>query len=169
MSDLIENVLDLARGRFGTGIPLKPMENVALKPVLEQVIGEIAAAYPERALHVTLPDVAAKCDPGRIAQLVSNLLANAIVHGAKGGAVTVFGTASEAMFELCVSNPGDEIAEETRAQLFKPFVCASANPSQEGLGLGLYIASEIAKSHGGTLTVASSPAETRFTFRMPLR
>jgi signal transduction histidine kinase len=168
MSDLIENVLDLARGRLGDGIPLKPLTDVALKPLLEQVIGEIASAHPEREIRVSLSDVVAKCDPGRIGQLTSNLLANAIVHGAADGAIIVTGTATHSVFQLCVSNPGSEIPRETQARLFKPFVRASANPSHEGLGLGLYIASEIAKSHDGTLLLASSPDETRFTFQMPL-
>jgi signal transduction histidine kinase len=168
MSGLIENVLDFARGRLGDGIPLKPMENVELKPLLEQVLAEIASAHPERRIDVLLGDATVKCDPSRIGQLASNLLSNAVTHGATDGMIAVRGTASASMFELTVSNPGVEIPQETRAHLFKPFVRASANPSGQGLGLGLYIASEIAQAHGGTLSVESSPAETRFVFRMPL-
>ena len=63
---------------------------------------------------------------------------------------------------------GDPIPPAAQEQLFQPFSRGSDQPGQRGLGLGLYIASEIAKVHGGTLTVASSPDETRFTFRMPL-
>ena|ERR1700730_3797820 len=70
-------------------------------------------------------------------------------------------------FELSVSNQGYPIPAETIKDLFKPFVRATARPSQPSLGLGLYIASEIARAHGGTLTVESLYDETRFTFRMP--
>jgi phosphoserine phosphatase RsbU/P len=56
----------------------------------------------------------------------------------------------------------------TMERLFQPFFRGEAQPSQNGLGLGLHIASEIAKAHGGALEVASTPQETRFTFQMPL-
>jgi signal transduction histidine kinase len=71
------------------------------------------------------------------------------------------------MLELAVANPGDPIPPATRERLFQPFTRASAQPNQQGLGLGLYIASEIARAHAGTLDVTSTPAETRFTLRMP--
>lgn len=54
------------------------------------------------------------------------------------------------------------------AELFKPLVRASASPNQQGVGLGRYICSHIAKAHAGTLDVVSTPEETRFRFRMPL-
>jgi signal transduction histidine kinase len=72
-------------------------------------------------------------------------------------------------FEISVNNGGAEIPEATLSQLFQPYVRGADSMRREGLGLGLYIASEIAKAHGGTLDAVSNPAETRFTFRMPLR
>ena len=74
----------------------------------------------------------------------------------------------DGIFELSVSNAGAEIPPLALAQLFKPFVRGQAVPNQQGLGLGLYIAAEIAKTHKGTIDAQSSPEETRFTFRMPL-
>jgi sigma-B regulation protein RsbU (phosphoserine phosphatase) len=68
---------------------------------------------------------------------------------------------------LSISNGGKQIPPGDLARLFMPFV-RGAHVSEKGLGLGLYIASEIAKAHGGTLTASSSPVETRFTFQMPL-
>jgi signal transduction histidine kinase len=70
-------------------------------------------------------------------------------------------------FELSVSNAGNPIAPATLEHLFEPFYHSGPAHAREGLGLGLYIAGEIAKAHGGTLSVTSTPEETRFTFRMP--
>ena len=70
-------------------------------------------------------------------------------------------------FELSVANSGEPIPPAIMTELFKPFVRAASKPNQQGLGLGLYICSEIAKAHGGTLDVSSTPDETRFTFRLP--
>jgi sigma-B regulation protein RsbU (phosphoserine phosphatase) len=72
------------------------------------------------------------------------------------------------VFELAVSNPGKPISEAARKKLFTPFYRGTVRKSLQGLGLGLYIASEIAQAHGGTLGVASGEIETRFTFKMPL-
>jgi sigma-B regulation protein RsbU (phosphoserine phosphatase) len=70
--------------------------------------------------------------------------------------------------ELSVSNAGDPIPPAAMERLFQPFTRGAVRPSQQGLGLGLFIASQVAKAHGGTLYATSSPDETRFTFRMPL-
>ena len=69
--------------------------------------------------------------------------------------------------EISVANSGAPIPREHPGHLFQPFSRASARAGQEGLGFGLYIASEIARAHGGSLSVASAMEETRFTFRMP--
>ena len=104
----------------------------------------------------------------RIAQLLSNLLANALTHGAPDAPVRVDAHTDAARLELSVANRGDPIPPATQQRLFQPFSRASLRPGQQGLGLGLYIASEIARAHGGTLEVSSTAEETRFTFRMPL-
>jgi signal transduction histidine kinase len=71
------------------------------------------------------------------------------------------------VFALSVENKGEPIPPGTVDRLFQPFFRGAGRTGQQGLGLGLYIASEIARAHGGTLTVASSPERTRFTLRMP--
>jgi signal transduction histidine kinase len=95
------------------------------------------------------------------------LLANALTHGDLDGPIWVRAGSDETGFELSVANLGETIAPDIVNQLFQPFTRASARIGQEGLGLGLYIASEIARAHDGSLEVASSSEETRFTFRMP--
>ena len=109
------------------------------------------------------------CDPRRIGQLLSNLLGNALTHGSAEEPVVVRASTAGGVFELSVSNAGDPIPADVMRNLFQPFYRGAVRPSQQGLGLGLYIASQIAHAHGGTLTVASTPEATRFTFKMPLR
>jgi sigma-B regulation protein RsbU (phosphoserine phosphatase) len=71
-------------------------------------------------------------------------------------------------FLLAVSNGGEAIPAKALERLFEPFFRADVRPSQQGLGLGLYIVSAIARAHGGSIDVASDASETRFSFRMPL-
>jgi signal transduction histidine kinase len=168
MSALIDNVLDFARGRLGSGITLKRSPQ-SLEPVLNQVIAELRAGSPGRKIETTFDLTrAVDCDCGRIAQLFSNLLGNAVTHGAAERPIRVHATTQDGKFELSVANAGEPIPSEAMERLFQPFYRVAEQGSQQGLGLGLYIASEIARAHGGRIDVTSSPAETRFTFRMPL-
>jgi signal transduction histidine kinase len=166
MEALINDVLDFARGRLGGGLTLnaRPAE---LRPVLEQVAFELGAAWPERKLEarydITRPVL---CDKHRIGQLYSNLLGNAFVHGAPDQPVRVRASTADG-FELAVVNGGPPIPEAAMRRLFQPFFRGEVRNSQQGLGLGLYIAAEIARAHCGRLDVASNPTETRFTFTMP--
>jgi signal transduction histidine kinase len=169
MSALIDNVLDFARGRLGSGIALKRSPQ-SLEPVLNQVIAELRAGSPGRKIETTFDLTrAVDCDGGRIAQLFSNLLGNAVTHGAAERPIHVRATTQDGKLELSVANAGEPIPSEAMERLFQPFYRLAEQGSQQGLGLGLYIASEIARAHGGRIDVTSSPAETRFTFRMPLQ
>jgi phosphoserine phosphatase RsbU/P len=106
------------------------------------------------------------CDPGRIAQLLSNLLGNALTHGSATAPVRVQAICDADTVELSVANAGDPIPPAARVRLFQPFYRGEVRPSRQGWGLGLYIANEIAKAHGRSLNVVSTPEETRFAFRM---
>jgi Histidine kinase-, DNA gyrase B-, and HSP90-like ATPase len=81
--------------------------------------------------------------------------------------VVVHAETQDGSLELWVANAGEPIPEASMEKLFEPFFSRRARASRQGLGLGLYIAFQIAKAHDGTLTVTSSPNETRFTFTMP--
>jgi hypothetical protein len=168
MAALIDDVLDFARGRLGGGISVSPVIDPGLEAALTQVVAELRTAWPERIINseIALYQPVA-CDSARIAQLFSNLLANALNHGDPGGPVRVRAHSGQSTFVLSVANVGEPIPDDIRARLFQPFARAAARAGQPGLGLGLYIAAEIARAHGGTLDVASTPEETRFTFRMP--
>ncbi len=168
MSALIDNVLDFARGRLGSGITLKRAPQ-SLQPVLNQVIAEFRTSSPERKIATNFDlTQAVNCDGGRIAQLFSNLLGNSVTHGTAARPIQVQARTHDGAFELSVANSGQPIPAEAMDRLFQPFYRVSAQEAHQGLGLGLYIASEIARAHGGSIDVTSSPQETRFTFRMPL-
>lgn len=168
MAGLIDNVLDFARARLGGGWTLH-LEEQNVEPIVAQVVAEMRTALPDRKIEslVQAPQPV-NCDRVRISQLLSNLIGNAIAHGDAVEPVRVAAVTEAGIFALSVSNAGKEISPDALARLFMPFV-RGENAGEKGLGLGLYIASEIAKAHGGDLTASSSPAETRFTFRMPLR
>jgi signal transduction histidine kinase len=169
MAGIINNVLDLARGRLGGGIPVDCKPGAKLGDALAQVTAELQTAYPQRVIKTDFVfDGPVTCDSARIAQLFSNLLANALTHGDPAGPVSAQARTDGAMFELAVANPGPPIPADAARLLFKPFTRAAGSGGEKGLGLGLYIASEIARAHSGTLLLASTPEETRFTFRMPL-
>jgi signal transduction histidine kinase len=166
MANLIDNVLDLARGRLAGGLALKRNRDEPLEPALAQVVEELRAAWPERPIGADMQlDAPVDCDPARIAQLLSNLLANALVHG--NGPVRVTARGKGGALELAVANGGAPIPPEVMARIFQPFYRAAADGNRQGLGIGLYIASEIARAHGGTLSVTSDDTETRFTLHVP--
>jgi signal transduction histidine kinase len=169
MAELIDNVLDFAHGRLGGGLTLERDAHVPLAEVLEQVVDELRTAWPERLIETRLEVTrTVSCDAARVAQLLSNLVANALTHGATEEPILVRASTQDGSFELSVANQGEPIPPPTLKRLFQPFFRVAARPSQQGLGLGLYIASEIARAHGGSLDVTSDQQETRFTFRMPL-
>lgn len=162
---LLDDVTDFARGRMGGGISLNLRHEPNLQLLLQQAVDELRKVHPERAIVAELPDqLSLLCDGARMVQLLSNLLKNAIVHGSQATPVQVQARLANGIFELAVSNSGAPIPEEIQAKLFKPF-WQSAGGNSQGLGLGLFIASEIAVSHGGTLEVASTGSSTTFTYR----
>jgi sigma-B regulation protein RsbU (phosphoserine phosphatase) len=169
MRGLIDNVLDFARARLGDGLSLDIDATKPLQPTLEQVVRELQWIQPGRDIRTTFQlDTAIPADHARLSQLLSNLLGNAITHGAADHPIEVRATAVNGTFELSVSNKGEPISPENQANLFQPFFRGSVRPSQQGLGLGLFISSEIARAHGGALEVKSDEIETRFTFRMTI-
>jgi sigma-B regulation protein RsbU (phosphoserine phosphatase) len=170
MSGLIDNVLDFARGRLGGGITLSRDASRPLEPVLQQVVDELRTTMPDRVIEsdFRIADPI-NCDRSRIGQMASNLIGNALTHGSPDRPVKVVASTDNGMFELWVANAGEPIPDAAMANLFQPFFRGQVRANLQGLGLGLYIASEIAKAHEGTITVTSTAEETRFTFLMPLR
>jgi sigma-B regulation protein RsbU (phosphoserine phosphatase) len=168
MASLIDNVLDFARGRLGGGLSLDRRKQT-LEPILEQVIDELRASWPDREIDARISFTAPiDSDAVRLSQLLSNLAGNALTHGAATGPVVVSAVDANGWFELTVSNPGPEIPPAALERLFQPFARGEVSPNKQGLGLGLFISSEIAKAHGGVLTAESGNGMIHFVFRMPL-
>jgi len=169
MAGLIDDVMDFARGRLGGGLTLGRNANEPLEPVLRQVVAELRTAMPGRdmdvSIHLAEP---VDCDRRRIAQMVSNLLGNALTHGNAGDPVRLRALTHEGWLVVSIANTGTPIPGAMMENIFEPFARGKHRPSLQGLGLGLYISHQIAVAHGGTLEVISTEAETRFTFRMAL-
>jgi signal transduction histidine kinase len=169
MAELIENVMDFARGRLGGGLADVDRAAAPLGQDLEQVVQEARAIWPDRSIdYRSTLQGPVPADAKRIAQMLSNLLGNALKYGSREQPVEVRVETGAAGFVLSVANGGPAIPASIRANLFQPFVRTHGHSSPEGLGLGLYIVAEIARAHGGTVDVASVEGRTVFTFRMPL-
>ncbi len=170
MGRLIDDVLDLTRGRMGGGLTISRKVEEDLSLHLKQVVAELSTGSGRRIdVEIDLPEPVL-VDAGRIDQLVSNLLGNALSHGAEDKPVGLSARVAGHDLVISVSNGGDPIPPETIGRLFQPFFRGgdAAGRHEQGLGLGLHIASEIAKAHGGTLSVSSSAEKTTFEFRMPI-
>jgi len=166
MNAMVGNILDFARGRLVGDLPLR-FKPESPEVIVTQIVNELAIAHPEREIVLDCDSATPlMCDAQRIGQLVSNLVGNALTHGEQGTPVVVECHESEDEFILSVTNNGPEIPMHVRGTLFQPFEQGAESHASGSLGLGLYIASTIAKAHGGSLTVQSSSTETIFTFRM---
>ncbi|MBB4634732.1 GAF domain-containing sensor histidine kinase [Longimicrobium terrae] len=169
MSHLINDVLDFARGRLGGGVPVY-LEEVDTERLVRQVVEEVASGHPARTLRITASTAGkAWLDESRAAQLLSNLVSNAVQYSPAHLPVDVRvegGEGDNVVFS--VHNGGDPIPAEAIPRLFDPYVRAERSAPRTGLGLGLYIASEIVRAHGGEIRVESSAeAGTMFTVELP--
>jgi signal transduction histidine kinase len=167
MNELIEDVLDFAKGHLGDGIQVikQPSEN--LGQLLSGILSEYKLIHPERLVEIDIQELpAVNCDDRRIGQVFSNLLGNAYKYGDTDKPIKVFSGYEEGNFVLSVSNACRKIPEQDLVRLFQPFYHGVITGTKS-LGLGLYIAHEIAKAHGGSLEVISTDEVTTFTFRLP--
>jgi signal transduction histidine kinase len=169
MAEMIENILDLTRGRLGGGIPVGRKGRADLHDVLEAVVQEARTTFPGRSIDASIADVGlVQCDAPRLAQLTANLLSNALTHGDPSREVAATLRRDGDDIEIAVHNFGPAIAPEKIPLLFQPFSHDPQGAPRAGLGLGLYIANELSRAHDGELVVSSTDEEgTSFVFRMP--
>jgi signal transduction histidine kinase len=166
MAALVDDVVDFTRGRMGNGIAMN-VRDAKVDLTLEQVVDEMRGLYPQRVIEASIaPGLHLHCDPERIAQLLSNLLKNALVHGSGHTPVHVSALTTGGAFVLSVENQGGDLPQSVIDGLFKPYWRAASRSGSEGLGLGLYIVDQIARAHGGTIEVSSNGGTTVFVFRL---
>ena len=167
---LIRDFLDFTGVRVSGGIPVSPSRG-NIREIAKQVFEEVHLAYADRT--ATLQHAGeewGEWDGDRLAQLIGNLLANAFQHGPPDGAVSLSTRGGDQEVLIDVHNDGDPIPEEDRVRLFEPFQrgTQSGGRSDRSVGLGLFIANEIAKSHGGSIEVRSTARDgTTFSVRLP--
>ncbi len=153
---------------MGSGIPLNISDCQGLQAALQQVVSEVQGVHPQRVIHAEIGELrGVSGDRDRLAQLLSNLVANAIHHGSHDGPVVVTANIEQGRFNLTVKNPG-QINAQALPRLFEPYSRPATDTPQAGLGLGLYIVKQIAEAHGGELSVSTGEEHgTVFTFSLP--
>ena len=171
MSMLINDVLDFARGKLGGGIGLSVDDADGVKNSLEHVVNELQIGHPTREILANINvRQQVRCDLARVQQVASNLISNALIHGAPDKPVRVTAHTDNDSLVFEVWNDGEPIPSESVSKIFEPFWRNSTSASRQGLGLGLHICSQIVRAHHGNLSVTSSSTDgTRFTARLPLR
>ena len=169
MGVLIENILDFARGRLGGGIPVQRKLVDDLQRTLRMTLEEVQVSHPQATfIHTLDVPTGVYCDALRISQLLSNLLGNAVTHGSISEPIVLNAWAENDEMVISLTNQGTPIAPQLMPLLFEPFSRSEAGQRCEGLGLGLYIASQIATAHNGSLSVTSdSESGTCFVARFP--
>ena len=151
---MISDLLDFTQARLGRGLRLERAE-IDPHALVGQAVDDLRVAHPGRALVLkTSGSGRMSADAQRLAQLLGNLVANAMTHGEPEGTVTVVAAIDDRALTLSVHNTGAPIPVEQLATLFEPMTRGSSRG--EGIGLGLFIVREIARRHGGDVVVRST-------------
>jgi signal transduction histidine kinase len=166
MARMIGDLLDFTRGRLGGGIPIEP-KPVDLREIAEGVLENQELAHPGRMHREMRGALDGEWDGDRVAQALGNLVANAFEHGDPATPVRVELLDQGDRVAIVVHNEGKPIAEDEREHIFDPFRQGSTKRG-DGLGLGLFIAGEIARAHDGTIALTSSSARGGTTFQVTL-
>ncbi|HUJ60185.1 MAG TPA: response regulator [Kofleriaceae bacterium] len=171
MTAMIDQLLDLTRARLTGSLDfVRAHEPIDVRELVQRTIDELHVSHPAPGITLDADgDTTTSGDAERLLQLFSNLLGNALVHGAHDGAIAVriAGTPEDIVVEI--ENRG-AIPAELLATLFEPFRArGQRNPRSLGLGLGMFISRQIAVAHGGDVVVTSSDGVTIATVRLPRR
>lgn len=180
MDRLIRDILDFAAGQLGVGMPLAVTHGADLGDDLRRVVAEVATTNPSRSIVSSIAiDRAVNCDRQRMKQLLANVLVNAVAYGGADQSIEVDARIdapdathpdeARGMLRVQVRNGGEPIPASLLPTIFEPHKRLSPDGQNAGLGLGLFIAAEIARAHGGTLELTSTAGQgTQVTFQMPL-
>lgn len=163
---LIDELLDFTLVRVGHGLTVT-RRPASFHEVIHQYVEELKLAFPSNPIH-HVAQGHGKCilDPDRVAQLLGNLVANAVTYGEPGGPITVTSTGDDDGCRLEVHNLGEPVPEAMAERIFEPMVRGgTTDHSVRSVGLGLFIVKAIAQAHDGAVSVRSSREEgTTFTF-----
>lgn len=173
MNALLDDLVDFNRTTLGLGIKID-LADVDLAALFGDEVEQLRGGYPGRQIELAIiGDTHAHCDGLRLQQLLRNLVVNAINYGAADTPVHVVLTGEKTNVTIEVRNSGPTIEKEFLYQIFDPLkrggLPGSRNDSGAGLGLGLYIVREVARAHGGEVTVRSENGETVFAVHLPRR
>lgn len=171
MKAMVADLLDFTSARLGRGIPISPAE-IVLAEIAHEAVEEVAAQYPEREIRLeTSGDTRGRWDGDRVRQALSNLIGNAVQHGAESAPVAVGVRGEDDEVVISVHNAGAVIEKDDQHQIFDPFKRVAStedSPDEGSMGLGLYIAQQIVVAHDGRVAVRSSPEEgTTFELLLP--
>lgn len=174
MGSMIRDLLEYTRARLGRTIPITP-ELISIERICSLAFDEIRAAHPERTFRLeTSGDLLGRFDSERLQQVLSNLLDNAVQHGARNRPITLSAHGEADRVTVQVRNYGRRIPADQLQVIFNPLVQIPPSAvdedsgSSSSLGLGLYIAHEIVAMHGGTIDAQSSEeGGTVFSARLP--
>jgi signal transduction histidine kinase len=168
MGRLVSDTLDFARARLGSGMPLT-LERIDLAEVVRTAAEEAELGHPGGTVRMkTTLSERVWADADRVAQLVSNLLDNALKHGSPVGVVDVRVFESDGDAVVSVHNGGPKIPPDLLPYVFEPFR-RGATGSGRGVGLGLFIANTIAAEHGGSIeAISDDTSGTSFVVRLPI-
>ena len=169
MSNMVTQLLDLTRSRLAGGIPIerKPTDLVA---VTAGIVDELRLGHPGRDVRLEeAGQIYGSWDPDRLAQVVSNLVGNALQHGDPSKPITVRLVAAADAVQLAVHSFGPPIPPETIATIFDPYRRTTVRSAgTQGLGLGLFISQQIVAAHNGTIECRSLDEEgTTVTVTLP--
>jgi signal transduction histidine kinase len=166
---MIDDLLDFARTRLGDTLPISVSLHDAGR-LCRDACDEVDASYPQASIDMCLEgDLVGNWDGGRLSQLLTNLLVNAIQHGR--GAIRLFVRGNQDSVIVSVSNGGKPIAKSAAAHIFDPLTRTQSSPERRGtaagIGLGLHIGKCIVLAHGGSIGVESDDTTTIFTVTLP--
>lgn len=169
MKRMIDDLLDFTRTRLGGALPVdfSPQD---MGRICSDAVDEVLASHPDARIDVHISgELAGRWDGARIAQLLVNLLVNAVEHGSGDVSVKAHGQGGE--ITLVVANAGNRIPAHALPTLFDPLTRETSWPERKGkssgMGLGLYICKAITRAHQGTIEVESSDKGTSFTVHIP--
>lgn len=167
MQLLLDDLLDFNRVQLGLGLTVTPVP-LDLVQVCTDEVEEIRAAHPDRLVELQIVGDGHGCwDPSRMHQLLANLVGNAVKYGSSATPVRVSLVGEEHEIHVRIRNSGPPV--EQLARMFEPLVRGrpERDENDSSLGLGLYIAREIARGHGGEIEGHSDESGTVFSVRLP--